>query len=656
MGLRMGAFRLSGSSKRPAAPRAALAGNVVRARVAEGMNRPVEETFKFHPLAGGALKVSPAPMGSEGMVVGAKQKRRRLKAGERHAPQVKAFPESMPRYSPPAERIKATRVATELRYYAAPAETDVRTNGHSANGHPAPASTNGPPAGGLRAGRPARSQVVSELDRKAGPEPQKAPPAERPARDSEPSWSKPNWAAEIADLDTPARPGNRPDLGWTDRDDDDSDMDNDERSHAAKVLVLDRLGKFSADVAKAIAEVEPSPEVMRLNRPTQIVEVVDQESPDLIVVAPEEITAIGLKRLAEVHRADPKVVIVLSDSGKPITAAQTSACGASELLPPHPTKARLKSTLIRALGTAEELRQEHLVVTERVVVQEVPTAQVMAPKRPAHKEVGLARVFTVASASGGCGKTFFSTNLAAYLAKATRGKVLLIDLDLQFGEVAISLHLKPQRTIAELVEEEDIGLVLKDYIVSHKSGFKVLCAPKDPVSGDRVGPRETTMVIEAARKEYDYIVVDTPPSLNETCLAAFDQSQSLILMATMDLPSLKNLRIFLQTLEKLNLPADQVSLIVNKAESGSGINLKEVEPLYPQGFAAVLPYARQVTWSLNMGVPVLEADPNSEISRKLAIAGVRLVPASAGITLPWAVNGAEPRRGWFMRLLKGKAE
>ncbi|HEX2258707.1 MAG TPA: AAA family ATPase [Actinomycetota bacterium] len=455
-----------------------------------------------------------------------------------------------------------------------------------------------------------------------------------------------------------------------------------------KVLVIDRQGLFSTNLAKATATLDPAPEVLRLNRPTEVVEVVEQESPDVVVVAPKEVTGNGLRRLAQVHRAHPEVVIVLSDSGKPLSPAQIAACGTTDILPSQPTKARFKSRIARALKLAAKLRKEQQVVTERVVVHEVhvpvqvpvveealpeilPPAEeaeyhpveveepkpapVARPRQARPHQTGLARVFTVASASGGCGKTFFATNLAAYLARATRGRVLLVDLDLQFGEVAISLHLRPQRTIAELVEEDNLVAALPDFVIHHRSGFKVLCAPKDPVAGDRVGPRQITEILEAARPEYDYIVVDTPPTLNETCLAAFDQSQSLVVMATMDVPSLKNLRVFVQTLEKLNLPADQVSLIINKAEPGTGIDLKEVEPLYPQGFAAVLPYARQVSWSLNVGVPILESDPDADISRKLAETGVKLVPPQPGTILPWAPSRTNPRRGWFMRLLKGSA-
>lgn len=454
------------------------------------------------------------------------------------------------------------------------------------------------------------------------------------------------------------------DDSWDSDDDEEADEDR-----VARILVLDRVGEFASDLARATVDLDPAPEILRLSRSTQVIDVVEQEEPDVIVVAPEEVTGAGLKRLAEIHRNDPKIVIVLSEGTKPVTAAQTSACGTSDIIPMGSTKARLRSKMVRALQTAEELRQEHLVVEERVVIQEAPFMEhkqdhtpppsyVPAPvvSKPVSRNTRLARVFTIASASGGCGKTFYATNFAAYLAKATGGKVLLVDLDLQFGEVAISLHLRPKRTISELVQEEDISTALSDYVVDHGAGYQVLCAPRDPIAGDRVGPRETTAVLEAARTQYDYIVVDTPPSINETCLAAFDQSQSLVIMATMDLPSLKNLRVFLETLKKLNLPADQVSLVVNKAESGTGIDLKEVEPLYPQGFSAVLPYAKQVSWSINMGMPVLVADPNADISRKLAEGAVKLVPPLPGKQIPWMAPAAAPRRGWFSRLLKGKAK
>jgi MinD-like ATPase involved in chromosome partitioning or flagellar assembly len=622
----------------------------------QGLREVPSETFKFQPLANGARRQIQAgklpPTAAPAAVVGGRVE------VELPLPAPPEPARSRPRSELQLEPIKLE----ELPEY----DDNVKSNGSSGGTDLSPRTA----APDTQERSASRDQITShDRQKETFQLPEDASPEEREVWAI---WHPPTTPRSSNDA------SQEPIIGdWEEEDDSEEDQ-------VPKVLVIDRQGQFSADLAKATAGLDPAPEVLRLNRPTEVVEVVAQESPDVIVVAPKEVTGNGLRRLAQVHRADPQVVIVLSDSGKPISPAQIAACGTRDILPTRPTKARFKSRIARALKVADQLRHEHVVVTERVVVHEVhapvqdqvveeipepvveeipepmeeeeirpvPTSR---PRQAKQHQTGLARVFTVASASGGCGKTFFSTNLAAYLARATRGRVLLVDLDLQFGEVAITLHLRPQRTIAELIEEDNIVEALPDFVVHHRSGFKVLCAPKDPVAGDRVGPRQVTEILEAARPEYDYIVVDTPPTLNETCLAAFDQSQSLVIMATMDVPSLKNLRVFLQTLEKLSLPADQVSLVINKAEPGTGIDLKEVEPLYPQGFAAVLPYARQVSWSLNVGVPILESDPDADISRKLAEAGVKLVPPQPGMILPWAPSRTQPRRGWFMRLLKGSA-
>jgi MinD-like ATPase involved in chromosome partitioning or flagellar assembly/DNA-binding NarL/FixJ family response regulator len=647
----MRAFRLRGHDK-PAGrgPSSNGRGHTRRAsnRPKQGPAEVPNEIFKFQPLANGA--------------------RRRIQSG------------SLPPTAAPAAVVVAERVAIEEPLPALTAskarprpkselkldaikleelpEYDDNANGNG-SGRDTKVSLEAPPAARQEAEAEDSTPVING-GWETGHLPEDASPAER----------------EIWEIWHPTTPRSLNDISQDTVIGDWEDDDEMEEDHVPKVLVIDRQGQFSADLAKATAGLDPTPEVLRLSRPTEVVEVVAQESPDVLVVAPKEVTGAGLRRLAEVHNDNPRVVVVLSDNGKALSPAQTAACGASDILPNKPTKARFKSRIARALKVAEELRRNHRVITERVLVHEPPIAialeeeeeevALIAPEEPApaplltsrparQHQTGTARVFTVASASGGCGKTFFSTNLAAYLVKATRSRVLLVDLDLQFGEVAIALHLRPQRTIAELIEEEDIAAALPDFVVHHRSGFKVLCAPKDPIAGDRVGPRQMTEILEAARAEFDYIVVDTPPTLNETCLAAFDQSQSLVIMATMDLPSLKNLRVFIQTLEKLSLPADQVSVVINKAESGTGIDLKEIEPLYPQGFAAVLPYARQVSWSLNVGAPILESDPDAQISRKLAETGVKLVPPSPGTILPWAPSNPKPRRGWFMKLLKGSA-
>ncbi|HEV3364366.1 MAG TPA: AAA family ATPase, partial [Acidimicrobiia bacterium] len=241
-----------------------------------------------------------------------------------------------------------------------------------------------------------------------------------------------------------------------------------------------------------------------------------------------------------------------------------------------------------------------------------------------------AQVFTVSSATGGCGKTFMATNMALFLARHTHKRVVLVDLDLQFGEVSTALRLRPNYTIYDALNRDDdnfdFGEHLDEFLVQHEGGFSVLAAPKDPAEADRIGPADVTRILDVLRGHCDYLVVDTPAALTEVVLAAFDVSEHLFSLATVDLPSVRNLGVFLQTLDKLRIPSDNISLILNKAERDVGLDIGQITRLFPQGFKAILPYAREVSRSINMGMPVLASDPTSEVSRKLAACLLEYLP------------------------------
>ena len=183
-----------------------------------------------------------------------------------------------------------------------------------------------------------------------------------------------------------------------------------------------------------------------------------------------------------------------------------------------------------------------------------------------------AEVFTVASSSGGCGKTFYATNLACYLAAQTGQRVCLVDLDLQFGEVSTALHLRPRFTISDLlsrepVDEDDLDEHVEEYLEEHELGFSVLAAPFSPADADMIAPKDVYKVMGALRRHFDYIVVDTPAQLSEIVLAAFDHSTRVLCMVTLDLPSIRNMRVFLTTLEKLRISSESIGVVL---EQGRG--------------------------------------------------------------------------------------
>jgi pilus assembly protein CpaE len=279
----------------------------------------------------------------------------------------------------------------------------------------------------------------------------------------------------------------------------------------------------------------------------------------------------------------------------------------------------------------------------QVVEAAGPAATAAAPSRKG-------RVYSVASATGGCGKTFMATNLAYFLQTHGGGaRVCLVDLDLQFGEVSTALRMRPRYTIYDVLEREDDDPELlqdhiEEYLSVHETGFHVLAAPRDPVEAERVTPLDVVRIVEAVRRRFDHVVVDTPAQLSEIVTTTLDLSELLFVMTTLDLPSVRNMSVFLSTLERLRIPTESIQLILNKAESDVGIDIGQVEKLFPQGFRAVLPYSKEVSRSINLGTPVLAASPQADISRRMDAAVVDLLPQELRDTVQRATQQPKKRR------------
>jgi pilus assembly protein CpaE len=200
--------------------------------------------------------------------------------------------------------------------------------------------------------------------------------------------------------------------------------------------------------------------------------------------------------------------------------------------------------------------------------------------------------------------------------------------------VTTALRLQPTYTIVDAIrkdgddefEPDDLGQHIEDYLVRYDDNFWTLAAPREPSQADHITPVDATRVLEALRTRFDYIVVDTPTALAETVLAAFDLSEHLFVMATLDLPSVRNLGLFLQTLQKLQIPTDNVSLVLNKVEKDIGIDVGQIVKLFPQGFRSTLPYAKEVSRSINLGKPVIAGYPESDVSRRLVAGLVEFLP------------------------------
>jgi len=236
------------------------------------------------------------------------------------------------------------------------------------------------------------------------------------------------------------------------------------------------------------------------------------------------------------------------------------------------------------------------------------------------------RVVTLFSAKGGVGKTTIATNLGVYLA-STGSRVLLVDLDLAFGDVAISLQLTPSRTASDLVamsgQLDATGLA--SAVTRHDSGLDTLCAPERPTDAERIPPSTTAQLLLIAKGTYDFVIVDTPPAFTEHVLAAFDVTDVSILIATMDIPAVKNLRLVLDTLDQLGFPRQSRVVVLNRFDVKVGLKAADVEAATKQPVAVCIPNSLDVPASINRGVAIVVDNPTHPVSVALrALANVHV--------------------------------
>lgn len=270
---------------------------------------------------------------------------------------------------------------------------------------------------------------------------------------------------------------------------------------------------------------------------------------------------------------------------------------------------------------------------------------------PAEASGKRGRVVTVFSAKGGCGKTTLSTNLAAALADGGRRQVCLVDLDLAFGDVAIALQLFPAHTIGDaipLAATLDAPALLS-LLSQHSPGLTTLVAPVDPGTAEAIPASLVGDILDILRDQFDYLVIDTPPAFDDHVLAAFDRSDVVALIATLDIPALKALKLTLETLDLLNYPREKLRIVMNRSDSKVGLSLTEVQKTLRAPISAHVASSREVPASINRGVPIVLDSPKHPVSQAIRKFGEQEIAAAPVSHIPTELR--TDRR----RLLRRKA-
>ena len=260
-------------------------------------------------------------------------------------------------------------------------------------------------------------------------------------------------------------------------------------------------------------------------------------------------------------------------------------------------------------GLVDEALEASL--SDILILPQPPDVVAFSLRKAARERAGgqarLSRVVMVSSTKGGTGKTSIAVNVAVSLAEH-RLRTLLIDLDVQFGDVGIVLGLdRPTKTLYDLTASpgELDAEKLRGYVLRHGSGLHILPAPLRPEVGESIDAAKIAAVLQTARGMYDAIVVDTAPLFDGPMLTALDRSDQLLLVSTPDVPSMKNIRLALQTLELLGFPLDRVALVANRAGMAGGASVAEMSDTIGREVRFVLQEDPAVPASINSGVPTV---------------------------------------------------
>jgi pilus assembly protein CpaE len=252
------------------------------------------------------------------------------------------------------------------------------------------------------------------------------------------------------------------------------------------------------------------------------------------------------------------------------------------------------------------------------------------------------RVVTVFSPKGGVGKTTVAVNLALALADRGTRRVCIVDLDLAFGDVAITLQLFPTHSIEHAVGgEEHLDFALAESLLTrHEDSVMVLAAPSLPDARDRVTPVLVSRMLHTLKEHFDFVVVDTAPAFDEQTLTALDETDECVIVVTLDVPTLKNVKVALETLDMLHVAEDHRHLVLNRADDAVGISPDKVEAILGMPVTTRVATAVEIAAATNAGRPIVLSQPDHPSSRAVRSLAT-IVGGALTSTADQAPGGAE---------------
>jgi pilus assembly protein CpaE len=338
-------------------------------------------------------------------------------------------------------------------------------------------------------------------------------------------------------------------------------------------------------------------------------------TPDVVLMDINMPDMDGIAATEQLGRAVPTAsVVMMSVQGEADYLRRSMLAGAREFLV-KPFSSDELTASIRQVHNREREKASRLAVVS-------PSAEASGPvgTNPSGEPGQVVAVF---SPKGGVGRTTVAVNMSVAAATELGKKVVLVDGSFQFGDVGVLLNLNPKnKSIADLVPElEQAGNEVESidtFVINHSAGIRVLLAPPSPEMAELITPSGIKRVIEALRLTHDLVVVDCTAFFNDTTLAILDSADIILTMLSLEITSIKNMRLFLEVADQLGYESGKVRLILNRADSALGIRVQDVEHSIGRKVdETIVSDGRSVVYALNRGVPFFLSNREAQVSQDI---------------------------------------
>jgi len=403
-----------------------------------------------------------------------------------------------------------------------------------------------------------------------------------------------------------------------------------------RILVVDDIVETRENLAKLIGFESDMTIVASADGGQQAVEFAKRERPDVILMDINMPDMDGITATEIIANTVPESpIIMMSVQGEQDYLRRSMLAGAREFL----VKPFSADELVNAIRHVHEIEK----VKRARYAQAAPAASAQAASLTAAPlQTQRGKIITFFSPKGGVGRTTIATNLAVALHQSTGQPVVLVDGSLPFGDIAVILNMNPKaKTIADLVGSFDQvdAEILESVLVPHSTGIKVLLAPPTPEASELITGANMKRILETLRGSYAYVVVDTWPSFQEQVLTMLDVADVILTLMTLEITSLKNVRVFMEIAEKLGYDEHKVQLVANRNDSSGGIKASDVETSLARKIPhTIVSDGRALVLAVNRGVPFVISHRDSQVAKDIFTLADKLSGtgegAGAGATTP----------------------